>query len=162
MYSALIESGVLSKKHGYVDVDLDTHSVPRWAKLPRTAYKPLQRDDSTKELKSIISYRSTPPWYSPGAANLPQVHGDLLALRLAAEGGDVRQVQDSWLCSLAGAAKMMLRRVGTETWYFNIGCLPTGTILFGYPAKKLDNALLDDVPLHLRLDKEHFTFAYEN
>ena len=124
-YDVLASSSRLRDEHRYTLLDPSMCDVPRGVgatRLPDKMFK-LGARDTSLSLDGLVSHQQTPTWYSPGAAQQGQRHADLYLVRECEAQNKLGDMRMSWLCTLAVAPRLILRRKTwpEHTWRFSLG-----------------------------------------
>ena len=96
--------------------------------------------NAPKELRGVVGRVQKARWYSPSAANLVQPVADLAFCEWMESRGSWDKLEDGWLSELASGGNMLLRRKGSETWFFSMGC--STSVVLMWPAERMQIPVL--------------------
>lgn len=126
IYSHVIKKRVLSSVHRYEEPDMSTVPVQRGhARIHRDAMHPKVADATLPVQKVTGAPSSKPSWYSPGFANLPQAHADLVLIEHLYRFELWDQGPRCWLATFFRGGRYMVRRplVDGDEWFFVLGSI---------------------------------------
>lgn len=116
------ERRILERVHRFSEPTLAAAAAPI-GPLPPEVFRPSVKD-APAVFHKLPGFRSSPEWYSPGAASYPQVFSDLALIEFVEGRGLRRFVRNIWLGEMMQASHHILVRHlhdGSPTrWYFAV------------------------------------------
>lgn len=100
--------------------------------LPPSVFRP-HLPDTPKDFHQLVGFKSSPSWYSPGAASFGQAYSDLSLIEFAHHKNLHRFVRNRWLGEFCQAKHHILLRhvydAAPSQWYFALRFVPDSCMI---------------------------------
>lgn len=132
LWQTLIDKKVTDSVHKYTPLD-EAGITPNRMRLPNGFFE-AKTEGSTPWLREVVSFQSSPPWYSPKPENWPDLAADLEFCAWAEANRAWAHTDDLWLAMLLKSDQVVFRKKESgASWFFCLDVVGNEAVL-GWPA----------------------------